>query len=258
MKDIVTEPDGLIEDILSWPRSGSCVIFVECEYDSIAVSELDSDQEAVRRKMLCFFQGDANNRDRDGMYVYEVDDVGGNALRNIDSFVQQADDRGQGDGFGSASGGERDIEGPPTVEAREGPPAMNRLSREVPVVLKCSWCSLFTSHRFALKRTRVDNDLAVITSPRVDQVASSEWAVQCTACKLYGTRSNVIPLPITPWWLQCSHCRHQRSRRRRRHAVKNNQLVLSSEIEGRTILVPILCLAVCFHHSIILSTARTP
>ena len=34
-------------------------------------------------------------------------------------------------------------------------------------------CSLFTSHRFARKQTRVDNDLAVITSPRFDQVASS-------------------------------------------------------------------------------------
>ena len=113
------------------------------------------------------------------------------------------------------------------------------------------WCSLFTSHRFALKRTRVDNNLAVITSPRFDQVASSEWAVQCTSCKLYGTRSNVISLPITPWWLQCSHCRHQRSRRRRRHGVKNNELVLSSEIEERTIFGPhfVPCrLLPSFHH----------
>ena len=31
-------------------------------------------------------------------------------------------------------------------------------------------CSLFTSHRCTLTQTRVDNDLAVITSPCFDQV----------------------------------------------------------------------------------------
>ena len=46
MKDILTKPGGLNEDLLS--RNGSRVGFVEGAYDSIPVSELDTDQEAVR------------------------------------------------------------------------------------------------------------------------------------------------------------------------------------------------------------------
>ena len=139
MKEILTKPGGLIDDVMSRARSGSRIGFVEYAYDSVVVSELDKDQEAVRRRILSSFQGDANNWDRDGMYIYEVDDdVGGNALRKVDSLVQQEDDSAQGNGFGSATGSEGDIEGPPTVQAREVPPAMNGMSREVHLALKWS------------------------------------------------------------------------------------------------------------------------
>ena len=101
-------------------------------------------QNWIRIKKQCdekcsFFHRGAQNCDWDDIKVDEVNDVGGNALRKVDSLVQHEDDRGQGDGFGSSSGGERDIEGPPTVQGREVPPAMDKMSREVPVALKCSW-----------------------------------------------------------------------------------------------------------------------
>ncbi|CDF36192.1 unnamed protein product [Chondrus crispus] len=140
MKEVLTKPGGLLDDLMSKTHSGSRVGFVEYAYDSVVVSELDRDEEAVRRRILSSFQGDANNWDRDGMYIYEVgEEVGGNALRKVDSLVGRSSDNiMEADQGMDVLESEGDIEEPPTVQAKEVPPAMNGMSREVHLALKWS------------------------------------------------------------------------------------------------------------------------
>ena len=140
MKEVLTKPGGLLDDLMSKTHSGSRVGFVEYAYDSVVVSELDRDEEAVRRRILSSFQGDANNWDRDGMYIYEVgEEVGGNALRKVDSLVGRSSDNIlEADQSRDVLESEGDVEEPPTVQAKEVPPAMNGMSREVHLALKWS------------------------------------------------------------------------------------------------------------------------
>lgn len=140
MKEILTKPGGLLDRLMAKVHNGSRIGFVEYAYDSVVVSELDRDQEAVRRRILSSFQGDANNWDRNGMYVYEVgEEVGGNALRKVDSLVERENDiNSRGGGNSSVMGSEGDIEEPATVQAKEVPPAMNGMSREAHLALKWS------------------------------------------------------------------------------------------------------------------------
>eukprot|EP00177_Eucheuma_denticulatum_P008387 GFKZ01015255.1.p1 GENE.GFKZ01015255.1~~GFKZ01015255.1.p1 ORF type:complete len:2164 (-),score=341.35 GFKZ01015255.1:1114-6963(-) len=138
LKEVLTKPGGLIDTVIRRAGSGSRIGFIEYAYDSVVVSELDRDEESVRRRILSSFQGDANNWDRNGMYIYEVgEDVGGNALRKVDSLVlRDNEDDMKDEEF--VEGGSGDIEEPPTVQAKEVPPAMNGMSREAHLALK--WC----------------------------------------------------------------------------------------------------------------------
>lgn len=130
MKEVLTNPHGLISDVMARAHSGSRVGFVEYAYDSVVVSELDRDQDSVRRRILSSFQGDANNWDKDGMYIYETgEEVGGNALRKVNSLRQQEEE---------TNGDDMSEEDTPTVQAREVPPAMNGMSREAHLALKWS------------------------------------------------------------------------------------------------------------------------
>lgn len=138
LKEILTRPGGLIDNVMKNAHNGSRTGFIEYAYDSVVVSELDRDEEAVRRRILSSFQGDANNWDKDGMYIYEVgEEVGGNALRKVDSLVER---NGENVGLrnGSMVTSEGDIEEPPIVQAKEVPPAMNGMSREAHLALKWS------------------------------------------------------------------------------------------------------------------------
>ncbi|CAN8066134.1 unnamed protein product [Agarophyton chilense] len=134
LKEILSTPGGVIDSVQKQVHEGSRVGFVEYAYDSMVVSELDRDFDAVRRRILSSFQGDANNWDTNDMYIYEVgDEVWGNALRKVDSLVK--DPRGISDGQARNGG---DIEEPPTVQATEVPPAMNGMCREAHLALKWS------------------------------------------------------------------------------------------------------------------------
>lgn len=138
LKEILTKPGGLIDTVIRRAGNGSRIGFIEYAYDSVVVSELDRDEESVRRRILSSFQGDANNWDRSGMYIYEVgEDAGGNALRKVDSLVQR-NKKDEMQDEESIEGGSGDIEEPPTVQAKEVPPAMNGMSREAHLALK--WC----------------------------------------------------------------------------------------------------------------------
>ena len=118
-------------------------------------------------------------------------------------------------------------------------------------------CSLFRSHRFVLNQKRMDSDLAVITSPCRDLAASSGRAVQFGR----GNGADILrdmvrrhaSFASQRWW-QCSrgNCRQSI------WIQKLSRTSLREEEGENRSLVPILCLAVCFHHYIILSTARTP
>lgn len=127
VKELITKPHGLVDGVMRRAHDGSRVGFIEYAYDSVVVSELDRDQDLVRRRILSAFQGDANNWDHDGMFIYEVgDDVDGNALRKVDSLVSREGTIGN------------DTERPPTIQAKEVPPAMNGMSREAHLALKWS------------------------------------------------------------------------------------------------------------------------
>ena len=139
LKEVLARPKGLISDIMSRAHGGSRIGFIEYMYDSVVVSELDRDHDAVCRRILSSFQGDANSWDRDGMYIYEVaEEVGGNALRKVESLREHEDKAAQGNGNGSITISDGDIEEPPTVQAKEVPPAMNGMSRELHLALKWS------------------------------------------------------------------------------------------------------------------------
>lgn len=138
VKEVITRPRGLLDEVMQRAHVGSRVGFIEYAYDSVVVSELDRDQDTVRRRILSSFQGDANNWDHDGMYIYEVgEEVGGNALRKVNSLVQHEDADEEMVRSPSVVS-EGDIDGPPTVQAREVPPAMNGMSREAHLALRWS------------------------------------------------------------------------------------------------------------------------
>eukprot|EP00178_Gracilaria_changii_P000150 TRINITY_DN1011_c0_g2_i9.p1 TRINITY_DN1011_c0_g2~~TRINITY_DN1011_c0_g2_i9.p1 ORF type:complete len:811 (+),score=118.83 TRINITY_DN1011_c0_g2_i9:1309-3741(+) len=132
MKEILSTPGGVIDNVQKRVHDGSRIGFVEYAYDSVVVSELDRDLDAVRRRILSSFQGDANNWDTNDMYIYEVgDEMWGNALRKVDSLVNDP-------GKNTQTISEGDIEEPPTVQATEVPPAMNGMCREAHLALKWS------------------------------------------------------------------------------------------------------------------------
>ncbi len=133
LKEAFTCPGGLLDEIMSRTGPGSRVGFVEYAYDCLVVSELDSNQNRVRRRILGSFQGDTNNWERESMFIYEVDaDLGGNALRKVTSLSEQVVQSEEPD----AEEILWDIEQAPTVTAREVPHAMNGMSREAHLALK--------------------------------------------------------------------------------------------------------------------------
>jgi hypothetical protein len=90
-KEAFTRPGGLLDSVMSAASEGSRIAFVEYAYDSVVVSELDDNVDRVKRRVLSAFQGDANNWERDSLYIYEVDEVyGGNALRKVNSLQRVA------------------------------------------------------------------------------------------------------------------------------------------------------------------------
>lgn len=133
VKEIITKPRGLIDEFARRMHDASRIGFIEYAYDSVVVSELDRDKDSVRRRILSSFQGDANNWDQEGMYIYEVGSAdGGNVLRKVSSVVDK-----------------RICDEPPTrafhrpnepesVKVKEVPPAMNGMSREAHLALKWS------------------------------------------------------------------------------------------------------------------------
>ena len=134
MKELLTKPGGLISEVMSRMSFGSRIGFIEYAYDAVVVSELDKDQDAVRRRILSSFQGDANNWDKDGMYIYETgDDVGGNVLRKVNSLRQQ-----QEENENAEMNDEIEEQEQPSVQAEEVPPAMNGMCREAHLALKWS------------------------------------------------------------------------------------------------------------------------
>lgn len=134
LKEAFTGPGGLMDEIMARAGTGSRVGFVEYAYDCLVVSELDSDLDRVRRRILGSFQGDTNNWERESMFIYEVDaDMGGgNALRKVTSLSAQAARKFEAD----AEEILWDIEQAPTISAREVPHAMNGMSREAHLALK--------------------------------------------------------------------------------------------------------------------------
>ncbi|PXF45369.1 hypothetical protein BWQ96_04889 [Gracilariopsis chorda] len=139
LKEILSSPGGIIDNVQSRVHDGSRIGFVEYAYDSVVVSELDRDSDAVRRRILSSFQGDANNWDSNNMYIYEVGDViWGNALRKVDSLVNSNGRTGSSLTSGMGASSEGDIEESPIVQATEVPPAMNGMCREVHLALKWS------------------------------------------------------------------------------------------------------------------------
>lgn len=140
-KEFFTRAGGLLDSVMSLGAHGSRIAFVEYAYDSVVVSELDDDVDRVKRRVLSAFQGDANNWDRDALYIYEVDEnFGGNALRKVNSLrtrghqtagLQATDGTPVDDGW-------IDPEELSIANAAEVPPAMNGLSREVYMALKWS------------------------------------------------------------------------------------------------------------------------
>ncbi len=140
LKEALTGPGGLLDEVMSKTGSGSRVGLVEYAYDCLVVSELDSDQSRVRRRILGTFQGDMNNWDRESMFIYEVDeDYGGNVLRKVSSVREAHDAKRRRESTAHEPGAEEilwDIEQAPTVSAKEVPNSMNGISREVHVALK--------------------------------------------------------------------------------------------------------------------------
>lgn len=140
LKEALTGPGGLLDEVLSKAGAGSRVGLVEYAYDSLVVSELDSDQNRVRRRILGAFQGDMNNWNRESMFIYEVDeDFGGNVLRKVSSVREAHDARKRRESIVHEPGAEEilwDIEQAPTVSAKEVPNSMNGISREVHAALK--------------------------------------------------------------------------------------------------------------------------
>lgn len=132
VKEIITKPHGLIDEISRRAHDASRIGFIEYAYDSVVVSELDREKDSVRRRILSSFQGDANNWDEEGMYIYEVGSTdGGNVLRKVSSVVEQAGKSGKIEecSVGGSAG---------SVNVKEVPPAMNGMSREVHLALKWS------------------------------------------------------------------------------------------------------------------------
>jgi hypothetical protein len=142
-KEAMTRPGGLMDSLRNMSAEGSRVAFVEYAYDSVVVSELDDDFDRVKRRVLSAFQGDANNWDRDALYIYEVDEkFGGNALRKVNSLKTMESQRASVLREGVSST-ERDVwdeqdEATSMANAAEVPPAMNGLSRELHLALKWS------------------------------------------------------------------------------------------------------------------------
>jgi hypothetical protein len=142
-KEAMTRPGGLLDSLRNMSAEGSRVAFVEYAYDSVVVSELDDDFDRVKRRVLSAFQGDANNWDRDAMYIYEVDEkFGGNALRKVNSLktMESQSSSNRKDRRSSTAQDELDNqdEAMSMANAAEVPPAMNGLSRELHLALKWS------------------------------------------------------------------------------------------------------------------------
>lgn len=134
LKESFTNPGGLLDDLMNNVGPGSRVGFVEYAYDALVVSELDSNQDVVRRRILGAFQGDANNWERGSMFIYEVDETQCcNALRKISSVTEQ--EAGQEKKL-DESDALWDIEHAPKVSAKEVPAHMNYSCREAHLALK--------------------------------------------------------------------------------------------------------------------------
>lgn len=133
VKEVITKPHGLIDEITRRAHDASRFGFIEYAYDSVVVSELDREKDSVRRRILSSFQGDANNWDEEGMYIYEVGSTdGGNVLRKVSSVVTQEQKSEKTEVDDSVR------EEPGSVNVKEVPPAMNGMSREVHIALKWS------------------------------------------------------------------------------------------------------------------------
>jgi hypothetical protein len=105
VKEAFTRTGGLLDSVMSSAADGSRIAFVEYAYDSVVVSELDDNVDRVKRRVLSAFQGDANNWDRDSLYIYEVDEVyGGNALRKVKSLQGMLPSSSEGENSGSSGG----------------------------------------------------------------------------------------------------------------------------------------------------------
>jgi hypothetical protein len=150
-KEFFTRAGGLLDTVMGMAEAGSRVSFVEYSYDSVVVSELDDDVDRIKRRVLGSFQGDANNWDRESLYIYEVDEhFGGNALRKVNSLKtkgarelqtlarsQRKKDRGMMSEDGQSMWDEEN-EDMSIANATEVPPAMNGLSRDAHMALKWS------------------------------------------------------------------------------------------------------------------------
>lgn len=148
-KEFFTRAGGLLDNVMGMAEEGSRVAFVEYAYDSVVVSELDDDVDRVKRRVLGAFQGDANNWDRETLYIYEVDEkFGGNALRKVNSLKTRAERQSQAqarterkeNGLARMASevGEWDEDEVSIANAAEVPPAMNGLSRDAHMALKWS------------------------------------------------------------------------------------------------------------------------
>jgi hypothetical protein len=176
-KETFTRPGGLLDSLMSAASEGSRIAFIEYAYDSVVVSELDDNVDRVKRRVLSCFQGDANNWDRNCMYIYEEDKTfGGNSLRKASILNRSTQWPSDDEDSSNAMAGERiasngrvgcdrakrhkiapdslqpsqtDLENyakyrnkerekAQIAREREVPPAMNGLSREVHLALKWS------------------------------------------------------------------------------------------------------------------------